>query len=117
MDKKLLKSGDIIFENNVDEALLVVDFKGELIAVGKNVWHPIDSSLNEVTSAFRPKNNHAVANIFGDAKLNYYEESAHSIWGSDYEPLYDSKEKIVELTLEEIAQQLDIDVKQLRIKE
>lgn len=112
MDKSLLKSGDFIFVTNhsVNTAypMLVIEFDGGLVCVSDESWFPLATA--NVSRAFRPDSNKSVSSIFVKNTIRHYVEHTN-----DFDEIFE--EKPTEVTLEEIADKLNINVKQLRIKE
>ncbi len=103
-----IKVGDIVLKEDVDIPLLVTVVKDKLALIAHGYWMSLDSYREEISAAYRPKNNLAASGVFeGFTDFSDY----------DYELVYKRDDEVKEVTLTEVAEAMNVDVRNLRIKE
>lgn len=116
MKQEDFKSGDIILVDENDKRL-VIQFEGSwnstngLAVVGDDHYQPLGSFLshNKEFTVYRPDSNYSLSN-------GIFNQDCDFTATRNFEKVYDGEE-IKEVTLEEVAKAMNINVKSLRIKE
>lgn len=115
MGQEDFKSGDIILVNENDKRL-VIQFEDKynasgLVVVGKNRWQPLGSFLYGIGqfSVYRPDSNYSLS-------CGVFNEDCDLTSTRNFKQVYSGLE-IKEVTLAEVAEAMNLDVKKLRIKE
>lgn len=103
-----IKVGDIVLKEDVDTPLLVTVVKDKLALIAHGYWMPLDSYREEISAAYRPAHNKASAAVF---------DGTQDFSGKDYELVYRRGDEVKEVTLTEVAEAMNVDVRNLRIKE